>query len=75
MLGELLPISDGAVSHATLRCHALAVGSRVDQRVTEPDEYYWPESRRDPVPTCRRLIVAIDGTYVQSNLDTGLYQH
>jgi hypothetical protein len=39
MLGEFLPISDGAVSHATLRRHALAVGARLDQRVTEPDEY------------------------------------
>ena len=58
MLGELLPISDGVVSHATLRRHALAVGAR-----------------RDPVPSCTRLIVAIDGTYVRSNLDTGLYQH
>jgi hypothetical protein len=75
MLGELLPISDGAVSHATLRRHALAVGAPLDQRVTEPDEYDWPESRRDPVPSCTRLIVAIDGTYVRSNLDTGLYQH
>jgi hypothetical protein len=75
MLGELLPISDGVVSHATLRRHALAVGARLDQRVTEPDEYDWPESRRDPVPSCTRLIVAIDGTYVRSNLDTGLYQH
>ena len=27
MLGELLPISDGIVSHATLRRHALAVGA------------------------------------------------
>jgi hypothetical protein len=75
MLGELLPISDGIVSHATLRRHALAVGARLDQRVTEPDEYDWPESRRDPVPSGTRLIVAIDGTYVRSNLDTGLYQH
>lgn len=49
MLGELLPISDSEVSHATLRRHALAVGARLDQRVTEPDEYDWPESRRDPV--------------------------
>jgi hypothetical protein len=75
MLGELLPISDGIVSHATLRRHALSVGARLDQRVTEPDEYDWPESRRDPVPIGTRLIVAIDGTYVRSNLDTGLYQH
>jgi hypothetical protein len=75
MLGELLPIADGIVSHATLRRHALAIGARLDQRVMEPDEYDWPESRRDPVPPCTRLIVAIDGTYVRSNLDTGLYQH
>jgi hypothetical protein len=27
------------------------------------------------VPTRQRLTVAIDGTYVRSNLDTGLYQH
>src|SRR5580700_524252 len=67
MLGELLPISDGAVSHATLRRHALAVGARLDQRVTEPDEYDWPESRREAVPSSTRLIVAIDGTYVRSN--------
>ncbi len=32
MLGQLLPISDGVVSHATLRRHALAVGARLDQR-------------------------------------------
>jgi hypothetical protein len=75
MLSELLPISDAVMSHATLRRHALAVGARVDQRVLEPDEYDWPESRRDPVSACTRLIVAIDGTYVRSNLDTGLYQH
>ena len=75
MLGELLPISDSKVSQATLRRHALAVGARLDQRVTEPDEYDWPQSRRVPVPTGTRLIVAIDGTYVRSNLDTGLYQH
>jgi hypothetical protein len=39
MLGELLPISAGLVSHATLRRQALVVGARLDQRVTEPDEY------------------------------------
>jgi hypothetical protein len=43
--------------------------------VTELGEYDWPESRRDSVPAGTRLIVAIDGTYVRSNLDTGLYQH
>jgi hypothetical protein len=68
-------VSVCVVSHATLRRHALAVGARLDQRVTEPDEYDWPESRRDPAPTGTRLIVAIDGTYLRSNLGTGLYQH
>jgi hypothetical protein len=75
LLGELLPISDAGVSHATLRRHALTVGRRLDQRVMEPDEYDWPESRRDPVPASTRPFVAIDGTYVRSNLDTGLCQH
>ena len=75
MLSEFLPSSDGEVSHATIRRHALAVGARLDQRVTEPDEYDGPESHREPVPPGTRLIVAIDGTYVRSNLDTGLYQH
>lgn len=75
MLGELLPISAGLVSHATLRRQALVVGARLDQRVTEPDEYDAHASHRDAVPACTRLMVAIDGTYVRSNLDTGLYQH
>jgi hypothetical protein len=75
LLGELLPISDRAVSQSAIRRHTLAVGAHVDQRVTEPDEYDWPESQRQPVPSGRRLMVAIDGTYVRSNLDTGLYQH
>jgi hypothetical protein len=38
VLGELLPICDRGVSHATLRRHTLAIGNRLDQRVTEPDE-------------------------------------
>jgi hypothetical protein len=75
MLGELLPISEGSLSHSTLRRHALVVGARLDQRVTEPDEYDVHGSYRDPVPPCMRLIIAVDDTYVRSNLDTGLYQH
>ena len=75
LLGELLPISDRAVSQSTVRRQTLAVGAHVDQRVTEPDEYDWPEARRQPVPSGHRLMVAIDGTYVRSNLDTGVYQH
>jgi hypothetical protein len=78
MLGELLPISDGALSHATLRRHALAVGSRLDQRVSEPDEHDWPESRRDSVPSCTRLIVrsaaliACRSTSIQGSHETEL---
>jgi hypothetical protein len=75
LLGEFLPISATDVSYSTLRRHALAVGAHIDQRITEPQEYDWPESQREPVPTRQRLTVAIDGTYVRSNLDTGLYQH
>jgi hypothetical protein len=71
MLGELLPISDGEVAHATLRRHALLAGARLDQRMTEPDEYDWPDSRREAVPASARLIVAIDGTYVRSNRGIG----
>jgi hypothetical protein len=75
LLGEFLPISDTKVSYTAVRRQTLAVGAHLDQRVTEPEEYDWPESQRLPVPTRQRLTVAIDGTYVRSNLDTGLYQH
>jgi len=75
LLGEFLPISNAGVSFSTVRRHTLAVGAHLDQRITEPDEYDWPESQRQPVPAGQRLTVAIDGTYVRSNLDTGLYQH
>ena len=71
MLGELLPICDRGVSHATLRRHTLAIGERLDQRVTEPDEYDWPEPRREPVTAARNLSVAIDGTYVRADGMTG----
>src|SRR6516165_9715639 len=43
VLQELLP---ERVSHATLRRHTLKVGARLQQRVIEPSEYDWPESRR-----------------------------
>jgi hypothetical protein len=75
LLGEFLPISDTRVSYTAVRRQALAVGAHLDQRVTEPEEYDWPESQRRHIPTRQRLTVAIDGTYIRSNLDTGLYQH
>src|ERR1039457_1870193 len=67
LLGELLPICKDGVSHATLRRRTLTVGARLDQRVTEPSEYDWPESRRAPVPAAKRLSVAIDGTYIRAD--------
>ena len=64
VLQELLP---GRVSHATLRRHTLNVGARLQQRVIEPSEYDWPESRREPVPAAKSVSVAIDGTYIRAD--------
>jgi hypothetical protein len=55
------------VSHATLRRPTLAVGARLDQRVSEADEYDWPESTREDVPAAKSLRVAIDGTYIRAD--------
>jgi hypothetical protein len=75
VLDELLPISDRGVSHATLRRHTLAIGGRLDMRVTEPDEYDWPEPRREPVEPAQSLNVAIDGTYVRADRVMGLAEY
>ena len=64
VLQGLLP---GRVSHATLRRHTLKVGARLQQRVIEPNEYDWPESRREPVPAAKSIDVAIDGTYIRAD--------
>jgi hypothetical protein len=72
VLGELLPICDRGLSHATLRPHTLAIGNRLDQRATEREEYDWPEPRREPVTAARNLSVAIDGTYVRADGMMGL---
>ena len=64
VLEELLP---RRVSHTTVRRHTLKVGARLQQRVIEPSEYDWPESRREPVPVEKNLSVAIDGTYVRAD--------
>jgi len=53
--------------YATLRRHTLKVGARLQQRVIEPSEYDWPESRREPVLAVKGLSVAIDGTYIRSD--------
>jgi hypothetical protein len=75
LLKGLLPVSTEGVSHATVRRHTLAVGARLDQRVTEPDEYDWPESLREAVPSADQLTVAIDGTYVRADRIMGLGEH
>ncbi len=75
VLGDLLPICTGSVSHATLRRRTLAVGARLDQRVTEPDEYDWPESKRAHVPAAKNLNVAIDGTYIRADRTRGLREY
>jgi hypothetical protein len=74
LLRDLLPVSTAGVSHATVRRHTLTVGARLDQRITEPDKYDWPESRR-VVPPADRLTVAIDGTYVRADRIMGLGEH
>ena len=75
VLEDLLPIGTGSVSHTTLRRHTLTVGARLEQRVIEPAEYDWPESRREAVPSTKDLSVAIDGTYVRADQMMGLREY
>lgn len=75
MLSEILPLSKGSISPATVWRHTLSVGTELDRRVTEPDEYDWPDSRRLPVSSAQRLTVAIDGTYIRANSSSWLSQH
>lgn len=75
MLGELLPLQDSPIAQSTVRRHTLAVGGRLDERVTVPDEYDFPESQRLPVPARNRLTISIDGTYIRSDRMSGLTQH
>jgi hypothetical protein len=74
-LGDLLPIGRDSVSHTTLRRHTLKVGARLEQRVIEPAEYDWPESKRKAAPPAKRLGVAIDGTYVRADGMMGLREY
>jgi hypothetical protein len=67
VLEDLLPLGAGRVSHATLRPYTLGVGAQLDERVSEPDEYDWPESRREPVLAARNLSVALDRTYIRAD--------
>jgi hypothetical protein len=71
LLQEFLPASSAKLSHTSVRRQTLSVGALLDQRVTEPEEY-------DCLEPCRqaaRASIAIDGTYVRSDLTNGLYQH
>ena len=75
LLGEFLPASNAKLSHTSVRRQTLSVGALLDQRVTEPEEYDCLEPCRQVVRAGNRLTVAIDGTYVRSDLTNGLYQH
>ena len=75
LLRDMLPVPTEGVSHATVRRHTLSIGTLLDQRITEPDEYDWPESRREAVSPADRLTVAIDGTYVRADRMMGLGEH
>jgi hypothetical protein len=75
LMEELLPASNARLSHTSVRRHTLNVGALLDQRVTEPEEYDCLEPCRQVVPASNRLAIAIDGTYVRSDLMNGLYQH
>jgi hypothetical protein len=43
--------------------------------ISEPKEYDWPESRREPVRAVKNLSVAIDGTYVRADRMMGLGEY
>jgi len=75
LLQELLPASNAKLSHTSVRRQTLSVGALLDQRVTEPEEYDCLEPCRQAVRAGNRLTIAIDGTYVRSDLTNGLYQH
>jgi hypothetical protein len=72
---EMLPMAAGRVSHVTLWRQTLKVGARLDQRVSEPAEYDWPEPTRQPVPAAKSMSVAIDGTYIRADRMRGLREY
>jgi hypothetical protein len=71
----MLPALNRKISHTAIRRHTLAVGALLDERIIEPDEYASLAPLRVPVPASNRLKIAIDGSYVRSDLTNGLYQH
>ncbi len=39
LLSDLLPVATNAACHSTVRRHTLRVGTRLDERISEPEEY------------------------------------
>jgi hypothetical protein len=68
-------VRTGRAFHRIERRHTLAAGALLDKRIIEPDEHASLVPPRLPVPPSNRLTIAIDGTYVKSDLTNGLYQH
>jgi hypothetical protein len=75
VLNEMLPGLNCKISRTAVRRHTLLVGALLDERILEPDEYASLVPPRHPVPASNRLSIAIDGTYVRSDLTNGLYPH
>ncbi len=73
--GELLPLQTSPVAQSSVRRRTLAVGHQLDERVTVPDEYDFPDVERTPITPRKQLTIAIDGTYVRSDRLTGMTQH
>jgi hypothetical protein len=51
------------------------IQDHLDQRVTEPEEYDWPDSQRQSVAASARMTVSIDGTYVRADSSGWSRQH
>jgi hypothetical protein len=60
-------MQESDVEQSSVRRHTPAVGSKLDERVTVPDEYNFPDSQRLPMPMRNRLTIAINGTYIRSD--------
>jgi hypothetical protein len=75
LLEEILPLQLSRVAQSSVLRYTLAVGNRLDERVTVPEEYDFPNSERLPIAPRNRLTIAIDGTYIRSDRIMGMTQH